>query len=206
MRFSCAWILVIVVGTVACGSSAPETRYYRVANLSEPTPGESNLVIGVEPFTTDTAYDDQKMVYRKSPYRLDYYHYHRWATPPGIMLADYVREELENSGQFGAVLSGFTGDVTAMVGGRIIQFEEVDQSRDEWFARLKITIFVRDAQTGRLIWSRTLSESEPVEEQSPEGVARAMSKALQRAIGRNVADIARVSHETRERQIGNPTR
>ncbi len=194
-------VTAIVLFVVGCGSTAPETRYYRVHNLTEKQSPSGDLVIGVEPFATDAAYDEQKIVYRQSPYRIDYYHYHRWAAPPGIMVADFVREELESSGQFGAVLSGFTGDVVAVVGGRIIHFEEVDKSEEEWFARVKITLFLRDAQTGRLIWSNTITEEEPVDEQNPEGVAQAMSISLQRAISGNIGEIEARARQAKKRQL-----
>lgn len=200
----CITLLLVLLVSSACGSTAPETTYYRVHNLTEPQPPQGDLVIGVEPFAADSAYDNQQIVYRKSPYKLNYYHYHSWASPPGIMVADYVREELENSGRFEAVLTGFTADVVAVVGGRIVHFEEVDVSEDEWLARVKLTLFLRDAQTGQLVWSRTITEEEPVDEQKPEGVARAMSIALQRAITSNIDTIAERARTVRSRQTGNP--
>jgi ABC-type uncharacterized transport system auxiliary subunit len=153
------------------------------------------LVIGVEPFAADSSYDAQKIVYRKSPYRLDYYHYHRWAAPPGIMVADYMRDALEHTGDYRAVESGFTGDAVAIVGGRLIHFEEVDESEQRWKARIKVAVHVRIAQTGELAWSKTLVEEEPLDSQSPEGLARAMSVALERVVAKTAPEIRALTEQ-----------
>lgn len=194
-------IFVFALLSVSCAST-PETHYYRVTSLTEPREPSGEVVIGVEPFASDSAYDSQRIIYRKSDFRLDYYHYHRWASPPGIMLADFVREELESSGRFSAVLSEFTADVNAMVGGRIIRFEEVDVTDDRWVARIKLGLFLRDAETGQLIWSQTEDVQEDLKEQSPEGLAQAASVALTRIIAANIDEIERAAAKARALQTG----
>ena len=38
----------------------------------------------LESLETEAGYDDERIVYRTTPYRLDYYQYHRWSAPPGV--------------------------------------------------------------------------------------------------------------------------
>ena len=62
----------------SCGSSAPETRYYQMSlaetPLSQAKQASGELVLSMDYMSADAAYDDTRIVYRKSPYQLDYYH------------------------------------------------------------------------------------------------------------------------------------
>ena len=61
----------------ACAGKIPETRYYQLAAPAE-TPKETAAVsVAVEPLVADAAYDDDRIVYRLTPYRHDYYNYQR---------------------------------------------------------------------------------------------------------------------------------
>ena len=67
----------------ACGGKLPETRFYQLAAPAAPAPQPpGDLVIALESFDTDAGYDDDRIVYRTTPYRMDYYQYHRWSAAP----------------------------------------------------------------------------------------------------------------------------
>lgn len=178
MRTRLLLVVVLLLLGVGCGSTPKDIRYYQVV-APEKTAGQGDVVIGVEPFYADGPYADQRMVYRESEYRVDYYYYHRWSAPPALMVSEYLRTSLQSTGQFKTVLSGFTADAVAMVGGRIIAFEEVDAS-DEWRAHVILDLYLRDTQSGELVWSKKVKEEEVADEKSPEGIAKAMSLALGR--------------------------
>ena len=74
--------LVLVFGLAGCAGKVPETRYYQLASPPR-APNTGDQILVVEPLVTDAAYDDDRIVYRISPYRLDYYQYHRWTGAPG---------------------------------------------------------------------------------------------------------------------------
>ncbi len=195
-------LILVALFFCACGGSAPQIRYYQmVPPESGATDGE--YIIGVEPFLVDAAYDDQRIVYRTSKYRLDYYHYHRWSAPPGVMISDYVRAALTASGEFKSVLTGFTADAQALVGGRVVAIEEVDRSDSDWVARISLELYVRSAADGKLLWSKTLTEEEELPSQSPEGVAEAMSNALGRIVKREAAQIRQVTGRAAETAVSN---
>jgi uncharacterized lipoprotein YmbA len=64
---------VLLLALAACAGKVPDTRYYQLAapEAQAKQPGEASIAI--EPLTTDGAYDDDRIVYRVTPYRLDYY-------------------------------------------------------------------------------------------------------------------------------------
>ena len=132
-------------------------------------------------------------IYRVTPYRLDYYNYHRWSAPPGTMLSNYLQDAFSRSGRFRAVLHEPTDSVPVTLGGRVIAIEEVDTSKTSWVGRIAVELTLTDTLTNKVLWSQRFDETEPLSEQTPEGLARALSRAMARITRRAlpaVADIA----------------
>ena len=78
----------------ACGGKMPETRYYQLATTApaaQVTRQRRRRRSRSTPLDTDQAYDDERIVYRVTPYRLDYYNYHRWSAAPGMLVARLPR-------------------------------------------------------------------------------------------------------------------
>jgi ABC-type uncharacterized transport system auxiliary subunit len=177
-----AWSLGVWAACAACGGSLPETRYYQLAPSGEPVRGAGGGggVLVVEALTTDEAYDDERIVYRTSPFRLDYYEYQRWSSPPGVMIGNYLEQALERSGRFRAVVRDLTPDAEAVLAGRVLAIEEVDRTRTAWIGRIVIELRLSDARSGEALWTEQLEEIEPLRRQSPEGLAAALSIAMSR--------------------------
>lgn len=192
---------LVLAFAVGC-ATRPDIRYYQIEvdeAAMRRAEGAGTAVFAVEAMIGDSAYEDQRIVYRTSPHRLDYYHYHRWTAPPGVMVSDFLRDAYEQTGYFRSVVSGFSPDAAVFLSGRVIAFEEVDVARKQWVARVKMNLFVRDAMTGEVLWSRTLEEVEPVVELTPEGVAAAMSTAVTRVVTGTAPEFARLAEEASER-------
>ncbi|HWM84515.1 MAG TPA: ABC-type transport auxiliary lipoprotein family protein [Kofleriaceae bacterium] len=184
----------IAASLVGCGGTAPEIRYYQ---LSAPAAarGGTGPVLVLEPLEAEAAYDDQRIVYRVNDYRLDYYHYHRWSASPGFLVSNYLEQALERSGRFRAVVRQPTAEAGLSLGGRLISIEEVDHSKREWVGRIVIELSVKDLTSGQVVWSRQFDESEPLERQSPEGLARAISTALGRVVRLMAPEVAQLAQE-----------
>ncbi len=182
---SLAATLLLATFAIGC-KSTPEVHHYQLnvtehqADISASLNATQTqaLVLGVEPLKAESSYDDIRMVYRKSPYRIDYYHYHRWSAPPSIMLTDQLRAALSNTGKFKRVTGGYGRDVDIVLKGRVVALEEVDTSEDAWQARLVLELELEDMRTGDVLWSETLQQVKDVETLNPEGVTIAASQAL----------------------------
>lgn len=180
----------LLVALAACGAKAPETRYYQLAAPAAargggaPSDAPSDAVVVVEPLDTDAAYDDERIVYRQSPYRLDYYQYHRWVASPGTMLSDYLAQALARTGRFRAIDREPTDDAAVILGGRVIAIEEIDRGPHRWDGRIALALSVTDARTGEVLWSQDVEEIEPLAALTPEGLAAALSRAMARVVDR----------------------
>lgn len=187
-----AALLLAFACAAGCGGRAPETRYYDLASAAR-RQAARGPVLAIEPLSADEPYDDERIVYRENPYRVDYYHYHRWSASPGALVSRHLERALEASGRFAAVLRDDPKGASFVLGGRLIALEEVDLSRRRWVARVALELHLRDAASGDVVWSRKLEETEPVSRQSPEGVARALSRALDRIARRLAPELGRVA-------------
>ncbi len=174
----------------ACAGKLPETRFYQLAatqSAAEPT-GDATLIL--ETLETDPAYDDDRIVYRTTPYRLDYYQYHRWSATPGTMVGNYLEQAFESSGKFRSVLRDATADAPAVLGGRVLAIEEIDTSKTSWRGRIVIELRLTETKTNTVVWTQQFDESEPLAAQTPEGLAKALSTAMARIATRAAPVVA----------------
>ena len=184
--------LLLAALAAGCSGRAPDTHYYDLASAAR-RQASRGPVLAIEPLSADEPYDDERIVYRENPYRVDYYHYHRWSASPGALVSRHLERALEASGRFAAVLRDDPKGAAFVLGGRVTALEEVDLSRQRWVGRVALELNLRDAASGAVVWSRKLEETEPVAKQSPEGVARALSRALDRIARRLAPELGRIA-------------
>jgi ABC-type uncharacterized transport system auxiliary subunit len=180
-------LLAIVTG---CGA-APRTNYYALAlppARHAAAPGRG--VLSVDELAVAAAYDDQRIVYRPGPYRLDYYEYHQWSAAPSLAISDYVRDALEQSGRFERVTDQRGPDTTLVLRGRIAAFEEVDVSPSQWLGRVELELYLEEPKSGVVVWSRRFREERPLSTRHPSGLAQALSAALAQIVARAAPEIS----------------
>ena len=56
--------------------------------------------VRIKRFDIDFTYDRQQIVYRHSPYMLEYYNFHLWVSKPGKMIRNLVYAHLKHSNLF----------------------------------------------------------------------------------------------------------
>lgn len=193
--------IIVAIGLAivlaACGGKLPETHFYQLAEPGETPEAGPGVPLVIETLATDSAYDDDRMVYRLTPYRLDYYNYHRWSSAPGTLIADYLERAFESSGRFGAVTrDSDTTDAPVVLGGRVVAIEEVDVSKTKWVARIVLELTLTDTASGEVLWTKQFEETEPMPKQHPEGLARALSVALERITDRAVPTVSVIAERT----------
>ena len=172
-----------------CSGKLPETRYYQLA-APEPRPPGGDQLLVLETLTTDAAYDDDRIVYRTTPFRFDYYQYQRWSSAPGLMVGNYLEQAFETSGRFRGVVREPTPDAPVVLAGRVVAIEEVDRSSTAWLGRVVVELMLTDARTSEALWSAQLEETEPLRQQTPEGLAQALSIAMSRIAAQAIPIVA----------------
>jgi ABC-type uncharacterized transport system auxiliary subunit len=175
-----AALLAAVVG-VACAGPArtPAMVYYTLAVPGAPDralPGP--VAVGV--FTADAAYATPRLVYRSSPFRIQYYVFHRWAAgSPQAAVATAVGDYLSRA-------AGPADGPPTRIGGTLRRIEEVDEAGHR---RGVLAIDFRVERNGKPWLERSYQESEPADADTPEAVVAALSRALGRMLDRLLADL-----------------
>lgn len=174
-------LLLLLAG---CGG-IPDTSYYTVVpqfetpvlgNNHQPAPTKT---IRVERFTADILYEDDRIIYRESEYEVKYYNYRRWAATPRYLVTDRIVDNLRQSGLFHEVLSGPSLNKTDfLLSGRLLAFEEWDRG-EQWFGTAAITVQLREANSGDLLWSGEFRHETPANQKLPSAVVAAISHSLQ---------------------------
>jgi ABC-type uncharacterized transport system auxiliary subunit len=191
-RWRGAALLSMLAFLPGCGGRPPALRHYElVVSGARRPPVDGGTTLAVAALVADSAYDTDRMVYRLSPYRLDYYEYHRWSAHPGLLLADYLRKAYARTGLFRAVVSEPDTEAWVVLAGRIAALDEIDESPERWLARVALELSLRDAGSGARLWSAVYERRDPMRERSPEGLARALSAALAGIVAESAPALAR---------------
>jgi ABC-type uncharacterized transport system auxiliary subunit len=187
----------LIMGSVLLGGCSltkpqPEVRHYALTlTVPEVSSGTATLSLIVSLFTARDPYGQDLMVYRSSPYRLDFYNYHRWAAVPAELVTDWTRRSLRGSGLFAKVFPAAEGNADLTLGGVIHQFEEVDHEQN-WEAVLSIDFWLTRADQRSPFWFQTYTATQQAEKRNPEAIAEAMSRNLENILKRLTNDLTAV--------------
>ncbi len=150
-------------------------------------------LLSVERFTTVRLYAGTAMVYKSEPNRLDDYLYHRWRLNPGDMVAECLLRDLRHAGIFLGVFSFREGEPTRFrLAGSVTEFLEMD-GKDGRKAVLALEVTLLDTSrqeiAERVVFQKGYQAVEPLPEETPAGLARGMSAAMEKVSAQVLADL-----------------
>lgn len=169
----------------SCGG-VPETYYYTLA-VENNAPGNDGhtplpFALGVEKFQSDVIYDDDRLIYRDSPYEVKYYFYRRWVAPPRHLLTDKVVGYLADSGLFEKVTAfPSSANVKYVLRGRLLGFEEWDE-QNNWYGKVTFKVSLYEPSTQRVVWNGKFEHLQPVTKKIPAAVVEALSQSLKKCL------------------------
>jgi ABC-type uncharacterized transport system auxiliary subunit len=141
-----------------------------------------NHALKVEQFSVAQAFNSNAMVYQPQPFKSETYNYSRWRVNPGYLVTDYLLRDLRKARLFDAVFGpNSTGKYRFLLEGGIEDFQELDEP-DGWKAALGLTVTLIDSTQEelpqRVVFQKNYRAVEPMPEKTPDGLARAMSRAM----------------------------
>lgn len=184
-------LLLLLILLQGCTPSHGK-RYFQLnmapgENIQMPKIGKIMLV---QPVEVDPAYDDYRLVYRISAYELNYYSYEFWIKKPGTMMRDMMVEWLLKGGAFEKVIMLLSeGDPDFLMDSSVDVIEEYDRP-DAWFARLKMTIKIRDFKSNDTILVYQFDRKEKLSEKKIEKVPVVLSVILEEELAKVVEQLA----------------
>jgi ABC-type uncharacterized transport system auxiliary subunit len=190
-------LLVALALVPACGGSPALINRF-ILDYPPPVTGRPaplDAALRVELFAADEIINRPEMVYRVNPYKTGVYQYNRWRTTPGFLVTDFLIRDLRQSGRFKAVFSYDRSDQARFrLEGGVVEFQE-NNLPGPWQAALTLNITLLDTDqeniAARVMFQRTYQAQEPMAVKTPQGLAEAMSAALQKLSGRIIEDVYR---------------
>ena len=173
----------------ACVSPKP-IKYYRIdIPVSQPSAGAtSRVTLAVGNIECPPIMRDGRILYQVGEHEVGAYEYHRWVESPDRVVQNSLVRLLRSSGRYSSVdiqRSGVTADY--IVGGKIYEFSEID--KPEIHTRVSIEIELRDAKTGRIVWTRLYTREEPVSGKEVANVVDSLDQNLRRGLSEIVAGL-----------------
>ena len=191
------WSMLLAGCSIA--QSKQEVHYYALslpsANTASATTAQttaspaSSASLVVRPFTAQQPYSRDRMVYRSSPYQVNFYHYHRWVSKPADMVTTLTRRALQQSNLFSTVYPTPDAPADMRLGGVVRQCEEIDQPQS-WQAVLSIDVWLSRSRNSSPFWFETYTATQQAAKRNPAAVAEAMSRNLQEILQQLSADLA----------------
>lgn len=186
-----AVLLCIIIGC----AKAPIKKFY-VINY-EPEPLRDRLfqspypyTVRIKEFSIEDAYARPQIVYRKSPFELEYYYFRVWAVKPVRMITDAVHKHMASTALVSHVVRRYDEGAKPdyELSGHIEAIEEYD-SEDVWFAHLAIRIRLTRISDGRTLYMRRFDRRKQVFQHDPEYVIREMSQIMDFIMSQVLHDI-----------------
>jgi ABC-type uncharacterized transport system auxiliary subunit len=185
---------VIMLSTSCMFTKVPVKQYYVLNYTPSLTrerlnPGPYDCTVRLREFNIEEAYRKPQIVYRKSPFQLQYYVYQSWAVNPERIITDLLHKHLLTANLVSNVVRRFDEGHKPdyEINGIIEAIEEYDSDK-LWFAHIALRITIIRMRDGRTMYSRRFDHRKRVFENQPEYVVREMSALLEYIFTQTVHD------------------
>ncbi len=179
MRTKAAFLCAALLGLAACFPASPDKKYFQI-HLDPAPPASASLgkTILLDRIDINSLYDDFRMIYRVSPYEVNYYTYEFWAEKPSRLARAAILRYLAESRLFAAVLpEPSSQEPDWVLKCAIYQIEEVDEP-GAWFARLAMRLQIEESKSGAVIAARRFDRREPLSKKDVAEVPAVISRIL----------------------------
>lgn len=179
-----AMITAALVLLSSCGGARP-SKFYAIEMPSASAPAGAPaypvaLLIGR--MTAPSVYRDTRIIYQTGPAEMGAYEYHRWVDVPADMLTNLLLRQLRASGRYETVQplsSNASGDY--VIRGQLYEFTEVNNG-GSMTARVAFEMDVFEYASGKTVWSKHYSSSEPVSGTDISAVVAAFDRNVRRGL------------------------
>lgn len=179
-------ILIIFHGCI----SSPGKNYYQLHMKCRGSVIKIGKILLVESVDVDPIYNDYRMVYRLSPYELNYYSYKFWIKKPGQMMRDAIFEYLSKKNIFDKVLKKFSDEEPDfLLKAKLNALEEYDL-KETWFARLNMEIEIKNHKTGNTVLTHNFDRKKRIYVKKVGRVPIALSIILEEELANAVNKLA----------------
>ncbi|MBN2189036.1 MAG: membrane integrity-associated transporter subunit PqiC [Chitinispirillaceae bacterium] len=177
---------LFVVMFTGCFFSAVPIKEYYMLNYNPSAQWERlnqtpyPCAIRLRDFDIEEAYNRLQIVYRQSPFLLQYYYYRVWAVKPARMVTDLVHKHVLTAGLVSNIIRRFDEGPRPdfELSGMIEALDEYD-SQELWFAHIALRMTLSRISDGGVLFEKRFDLRKRVYEHKPENVIREISSLLE---------------------------
>ncbi|MBF0101775.1 MAG: membrane integrity-associated transporter subunit PqiC [Desulfobacterales bacterium] len=175
-------VILIAVAFVGCFRTKINRQYYVLTqpakrDISTVSPKFSYQVL-VQPPAIDPLYDRLELVYRYSPYKLEYYPHHLWSIKPQKMISEMIIGQLRQTHLFSQVLSTIETSIPDYALNTEIQNIEELSDGESASAHLAMRYQLINNKSGKVVVVHQFDRTEKVLVKSPEMVVQTLSQMM----------------------------
>jgi ABC-type uncharacterized transport system auxiliary subunit len=189
VRAALAFIGALAIS--ACGS-ARYPAYYTLhlePSTQAPASTRGSGTLAIKELRCPEYLCEGRLVYRPTPAEVGFYQYHRWASSPRAMIAQYLAERVRARALFVSVAEDESRLATDFVlSGTLERLEETDDGR-QVAAVCTISAQLVGTRAGVVVWSGTAAERVPVQQRDMAGVVNGLATAVRATVDRLVTDM-----------------
>lgn len=176
-------------------ASVPLKQYYLLNYIPSNQRNRINTqaypcTIRLRDFNIEEAYNRPQLVYRQSPYKLQYDYYREWAVNPARMITDLVYKHLLTTGLVSNVIRRFDegSKPEYELSGAIEALDEYD-SQELWFAHIALRVNLVRLSDGTSLYTKQFDLRKRVFEHRPENVIRELSSLMEFIMTQSINDM-----------------
>jgi uncharacterized lipoprotein YmbA len=193
------WLLVVCMAGAfgvfsGCGS-VPLKQYYLLNYIPSTQRDRLNPIaypctIRLRDFDIEEAYNRPQIVYRQSPFQLQYDYYRAWAVSPAQMISDLAYKHLVTANLVAGVVRRFDEGLKPEyeLSGMIEALDEYD-SQELWFAHIALRITLTRISDGSSLYTKRFDLRKQVFEHKPENVIRDLSSLMEFIMTQAIRDM-----------------
>lgn len=180
-------LIVLTVVLAGCGPGSYTRHYYILDAVrpAAPSDTQTDIILEVQRFTTDSAFASKQLVYRKSEFEYESDFYGEFLISPGLMITEKTRNWLAHSGLFARVLdAGSYTKPTHTLHGNITALYVDTRNKKSPTAVMQMRLFLTPEEpAGKLvILAETYKASVGVDSKSAEDFVRGFNQCLEQIL------------------------
>ncbi len=188
---------IILIFFIGCMSS-PMKKYYQI-NLEDISMQKSqsfdlksiDKILLVDKIDMEEIYNDYRLIYRKSPFQLNYYSYKFWIKKPDRVIKDAIVLYLSNKKIFNKVIIEFLeGEPDLIMKVRTNIIEEYDIG-ENWFAHLSMKFEITDFKSGKLILAHEFDRKKRLIIKKVDNIPICLSKILKEELDKVISNLSK---------------
>lgn len=167
INMRCVGVCVLVVLWGYGCANIPLTHYYTfppdVELNEERVFSASPYILTIEPFEADFPYQENKIVFRRSPYEVNFYVYHKWLQPLETLVTEQAVKLASATQMFQHVHDQAFGTYADyIIHGKIKMFD-FWYSPSAPFVRIQLEYQLIAAKKDQIIWMQSIDTTREIE-------------------------------------------